>query len=283
MSGWLFSLAAPERLTRLDAAVKRETLRAQGGVAQRYTPWLCAKRGPLVTHIPDGLVTEREHLLHIARLYSSEKDPLDLSRFKLRTPVRLRLDLGTDERALFEEVFALVARDERVFGPLFRALIQNVVPLSGPRGEGFSERQRRLAFSSVLARNAVFMVPHDGPYAALEMVVSLVHEMGHQSLMLLQAVDPLFASAAEAPVYSAIMGIERPAILALHGAVALAAMVRALQLGQAWPELTSAEAQAHIAKRTQQFRAALSETLRALGGCQLTRLGKEVFEELASS
>lgn len=77
-------------------------------------------------------------------------------------------------------------------------------------------------FTSFVERSAQ---PADVRAAIL--AVDLAHELGHQVLMLYQHADPVLETPPDVPVYSPVRRVDRPAILALHAAVAAAFMMEA--------------------------------------------------------
>ena len=59
--------------------------------------------------------------------------------------------------------------------------------------------------------------------------LNIVHEMGHQALMLVQWHDQIFISGATDPIYSVIRKIHRPAIKSMHALVATSFMAKYLK------------------------------------------------------
>jgi hypothetical protein len=156
--------------------------------------------------------------------------------------------------------------------PVWQAIVVHVIPLlvTSPTPS------RRFGFSSHHLKGYIFLSfapPKTAADSATEAgadAVALAHELGHQVLMTYQVADPIIASNPDAPVYSAIRGTFRPAILAFHGAMALAYMT-------------------HVAERlgiaaAKYYRDGLRLTLIGLRAarCQYTELGALLASELES-
>lgn len=62
-----------------------------------------------------------------------------------------------------------------------------------------------------------------------ELVINLAHELGHQSLMILQHADPIVDGDPLQPVYSAVRLAQRPAVLSFHAVSALMTMLEGVE------------------------------------------------------
>jgi HEXXH motif-containing protein len=149
---------------------------------------------------------------------------------------------------------------------IWQALVVHVVPLvvTSPA------LTPRYGFSSHHLKGYVFLSFPAGEAVkdTIEDSLSLAHELGHQVLMAYQTADPVLASDQDAPVYSAIRRGFRPAILALHGAMALGYMTYTAEC------LGSAAARG--------YRDGLRRTLLGMraAGCIYTELGSLLVSEL---
>jgi HEXXH motif-containing protein len=103
---------------------------------------------------------------------------------------------------------------------LFTALIRCFVPIS-PVNEHQKLREYGSGKSCHWLKGAIFLsLPENHPHAALELSLNIVHELGHQALMIYQDADPIIKNLNQ-PVYSAIRKTNRPAIMSFHALVAI--------------------------------------------------------------
>ncbi len=144
---------------------------------------------------------------------------------------------------------------------------------------GCPEKYKKAGFSSNLAKGFVFYWYCDRYEGEIgfETAVDYVHEASHQLTFLLNAIDPMIKGDPKKPVYSGIKGCERPAILSLHGAIALGYMslFRAFhyQVNQKYV-FNSEEKKKDEAKK-------LGATLKELTkNCEFTDVGNQVVRDL---
>jgi HEXXH motif-containing protein len=152
----------------------------------------------------------------------------------------------------------------------YSCLVDMVIPLA---------REKSCGFSSMLARGAIFRSFHT-PHTAATVALDVVHEMGHQALILLQSIDPLISSDLSAPVFSEIRKTDRPAIQSLHAAAALAYM---LVLSRTMN--TTEEERRAVQERSDEYGGTLAESLaKAITSlkrkCTFTQVGLQVIGEL---
>jgi hypothetical protein len=159
-------------------------------------------------------------------------------------------------------LFAAVPALQRIW----QAAVVHVVPLvvTSPA------LTPRYGFSSHHLKGYVFLSfpAGDAVKDTIDDSLALAHELGHQVLMAYQTADPVVASNPDAPVFSAIRRGFRPAILAVHGAMALGYMTYAAEhLGSA---------------AVKEYREGLRRTLLGMraAGCTYTELGSLLVSEL---
>ena len=103
---------------------------------------------------------------------------------------------------------------------LLKAVTRVFLSIDFPKGYS------KAGFSSNFAKGFVFMnyASANDEESVFETAVDYVHESSHQLIFLIGEVDPIIKGDPKKMVYSGIKGCERPAILTLHGAVALSHM-----------------------------------------------------------
>lgn len=156
---------------------------------------------------------------------------------------------------------------------VFQSLTRVFVPIGCPKGYA------KAGFSSNLAKGFVFYWYPDEyqEERVFEMAIDYVHEASHQLTFLLNGIDPLIKGDDKEPVYSAIKGCERPAILALHGAIALSYMC----LFRVFHRKVSGEYLFRSQKKLKEERQKLSETIRRLQEtCEFTEVGTRIMKDL---
>lgn len=115
---------------------------------------------------------------------------------------------------VYDEAVGRIRNASATLRTLFDDVVDCVVPLGGGRNRGYSTH---------FARGAIFRsLPADND--ACDVAFDVVHELGHQMLMVWQSVDPILDSDPNAQVFSQIRRRNRPAIQSYHATVALAFM-----------------------------------------------------------
>lgn len=113
--------------------------------------------------------------------------------------------------------------------PDFNFFIQNVVkcyvPLSAPSQKS-NLRKKGSGKSCHWLKGAIFLsLPEKDSFSELELAINIVHEIGHQVLMIYQDCDNLLENI-NYPIYSSVRKTERPAIMSFHALVAVYFMYR---------------------------------------------------------
>lgn len=168
----------------------------------------------------------------------------------------------------------------RKTSPRYRKLFGSVVSTFVPLIRTNNIRSHRAAFSSHLARGALFLtIPvNDTLTAKIDTEVDLVHELGHSALILYQAADPIFVGDSLAPTYSGIRKTMRPAIMSLHAATALAFMLE--YLTSRFQRAPEEEIRSYLISEINSYTVSLQATLQGLAGAKLTDIGKAILREL---
>jgi len=284
----LASVEAVPTLAQLGARLRDETLalaRDKSGQSfERYTPWMCVApvvEAPLehyellaAAYEPGELVVDGDYLREVSAFLRGQGqiifhnvpgDPWHWPIFEEALTER------PNTPRLYEQGRELVLGASPLFEALFPHVVEMVIPLSRAGNSGFSTH---------FARHAIFRTLPPTQTAATT-ALDISHEMGHQSMMLLQSVDPLIESGHDAPVFSEIRRRDRPAIQSLHAGVALTYM---LILARGLPK--GDEAQAAISERETQYDGTtladgVIKSVRSIRRqCQMSDLGEALLVEL---
>jgi HEXXH motif-containing protein len=135
-------------------------------------------------------------------------------------------------------------------------------------------------FSSHLFRGAIFLDPPASDEHRIEAyAINFAHELGHQALFVYQCADPIIDGALDAPVYSVIRRVPRPAILSFHAVVAAAYMAEFV--GDWLDAGAESTARLHYLRRRLAENVELVENgAAALSVVQFTELGEQILDEM---
>lgn len=124
---------------------------------------------------------------------------------------------------VFSSSLSLMKSASPWLSEMYDSLVQSVIPI---RPKEIQSTTSRASFSSHVALGALFLsLPNEGDGKRVDLALSFAHEIGHQVLMIYQRFDPIISSDLRAPVYSGTRDTARPAIMAMHSAVALSYML----------------------------------------------------------
>lgn len=183
----------------------------------------------------------------------------------------------SEEIAKFNRAIEIVRTDDGFFGRISPFFGAHIVPLEAPS----SYARRGIGFSNLLLRGAIFLSPpSDEAFGELELAANMAHELGHQSLFILQSRDRIILSDMNELVYSGIRRTERPAIKSFHAAVALGSMIRIFQIAESTRLYAGAKARDYISDRIHELKADLLPTLCALRTVRLSSLGRLLYADL---
>lgn len=111
-------------------------------------------------------------------------------------------------------------------------------------------------------------------------VISLAHETAHNVLVVYQNADPILISGHQDPVYSSVRQTNRPAIMAIHAAVAMAYMIVTIRsLIQSYKNISEAEI-FYLEKRLQENTYHFEKSIIEIEKLDLTLVGKKIVSEL---
>ena len=121
-------------------------------------------------------------------------------------------------------------------------------------------------------------LPTKSNEAQLELLLNIVHEMGHLALTTYQNYDSIIAKDIEMPLYSVIRKTKRPGILAFHAMIATVYMLEFLiDLKESNIEIITSKE--YINKRAKGLIKSLKDALNIFKNVELTKLGTEIFHE----
>lgn len=156
---------------------------------------------------------------------------------------------------------------------LFCSAIKAFIPIESPYPN------RKAGFSSDYAKGFTFYAYPDesSEKNIIETAVDYIHESSHQLTFLINEVDFLIEGDREQAVFSAIKNEERPAILALHGAIALAHM----SLFRSFLKESLKDGNDYSNEQLVHEAEMLDATINALNEkCSFTPIGESIMKEL---
>jgi hypothetical protein len=247
-----------------------------GRILSGYTPWLGFV--PLTTEIDicllhannyarGGLLADRSQLKALCNLFS-QKGKAIIADMPGEASCWFPNDENVSDYYEAGRNHILNAADSLRL--LFQSIVDCVVPLGGGMNRGFSSHFARGAiFRSLPSTDSEFDIAFD-----------VVHELGHQTLMVWQSIDPILTSDPAAPVFSQIRRRNRPAIQSFHATAAIAFM-RYLELS--CPD--NAGMRDAGAKRGRQYSESLSKSLSLAitsirENCTVSSVGDKMLAEM---
>lgn len=264
----------------LNRKLREQTLdfarRKFSRVITKYNPWLCF--APIMTTLDKRLahaipktrgelIEDPDALGALADLFRGDGQAA-LEGLPGRSDQWLPSSNGISNN--LSEAIEIIRSVDDVVGVLFEEVVDCIVPLGGGRNRGYSTH---------LARGAIFRsLPIEND--ASDVAIDIVHELGHQVLIVWQSVDPILESDPLAPVFSQIRRVDRPAIQTFHATVALAYM-RTMEMRHP----TNGHMQSAAARRGKSYDENLSYSL-ALSihsvrkHCRLTDVGERMLREM---
>lgn len=220
-----------ENLIDISVSLKNATIdycnQKDKNIYSKYSPWLCIR--PVIdSPIPinllkadnfpkASLITDSDYLklvtsfiadkgnLLIKYIPGSAEDWRILENFN---------SLHSDKIELYQKALEIIKGTSSYLDTLFNSIVEYVIPLS---------KDKLAGYSSHFARGVIFRT-FPSKQSPGTIALDLVHELGHQALMLIQSVDELIVSDKETPVYSEIRKRNRPAIQTFHATAALVYM-----------------------------------------------------------
>lgn len=157
--------------------------------------------------------------------------------------------------------------------------VTHIIPVVAKDPAQNPSRRDGSGFSNHLFRGAVFLsLPRVEDTAFFELALNLIHECGHQALMVYQCSDEILNEDLSSPIYSVIRKTERPAILSFHAAIATAYMVEWLM--EAADHLKGRVSDDVISVRWTRLIHDLNASLGLFTGRKFTPLGKIMFAEM---
>lgn len=163
--------------------------------------------------------------------------------------------------------------------PSLRCLVDSAVKFYVPLA-GLSLREQGSGKSCHWLKGAVFLsVPQSGNYKTFELALNLVHELGHQVLMLFQDCDPIMSDI-RLPVYSAIRKTQRPAILSFHALIAIYFMLHLCKSVLSSEEVVDLQYRRHIYMKAETLSSDLIAGAYSLRHIEFSPLGLSLMDEM---
>jgi hypothetical protein len=130
-------------------------------------------------------------------------------------------------------------------------------------------------------KGAVFLsLPYDKTHRKIELALNIVHELGHQALMIYQDIDELIPEGLEKHVYSAVRKTTRPEILSFHALVAIYYMI--VFVKQSLQVQTNSFESEYLAVKFDVLKKQFLAGAFALKDIAFTDLGRNLFNEMIS-
>lgn len=175
-----------------------------------------------------GIVVDRKELQFLYDYLPAEKIGLT-NRCAEQTEIAFTQALTQDFifnfKTITEKSLSIVQPYAEFFS-LFQLVVDQILPVR-VIDPGTTPKVTGRGFSSHKFIGGVFLEPCiGGENDQFEYALNIVHEVGHQVLMLYQWFDKIIEGDPKQPIYSVIRKTERPAILSLHGLVANTMMVQ---------------------------------------------------------
>ena len=276
----------------IDQQVIGLTNEKLGTLLTSYSPWLCVlvqNEGDNSFHLVYNHQPSKGEILSDPQTVKVLDDFLrtdgalvwDISEEKTGISDKKVSDIGLMDPIAPELIeFYETSKAEIKKGPLFSKgfddIVNVIVPVSAPNYKSYS-------YSTILARGAIFIeIPYAREHGQLLFEISLVHELGHQILFLLQCTDTLIHEKDMlTPIWSGIRQQSRPAIKALHGLVALSFMLNYIRYKLKDSKMLSDEVEVLRTYHNDYLKKARETSDAIKSNCALTELGEQVHLELS--
>ncbi len=250
----------------------------------KYQPWMSCK--DRVTqkssfHAASSLFPGKDYLTDLHRFLTTEKSPLGAmglakSEFQVLHDNECTI---ADFYTLANEALSLIFEASPICEALWGELVTQVIPLD-PVSAETKVRYLGSGISNHRFRGAIFThPPTPDEFKVEELAINLIHELGHQALMVYQYADPIFVSAPSTPVYSAIRKVHRPLIMSFHALAALTFMCEFTRLAA---QKFSGSRKKYFEKRLQEINFDFQLGLKAVDDIEFTAFGRRLVDEMKS-
>jgi HEXXH motif-containing protein len=269
-------------------------VRDQAGFAPdaRYHPSMClAARYDYIRQspppVPSSGVTVRSDAIHWHyKLLCAEASKASFKMSHLPSDPGLQATLESNpelvDRVADEIEFAL--QKIKTHAPLsyqrLSILVHEILPLSSGDDRLLNGAATGQGLSSAHYLGGIFIAPPRGRGTdedLVQLMLNLMHEVGHQMLFLLQASDTLVLNPKE-QVYSPVRKVSRPVLRSMHACSAAAMMLELceeIRINGAWSSAAARQFQLHSGEQSQGLRIGL----KSLSGVGLTPVGSKVCRQ----
>lgn len=225
----------------------------------------CIKRRIKLFHLPGT----QDSNLNIKKIYKDDLGKLIISINSERIS-SFYAEIDDLKRILFELNDSWVHR--------YHSLIEELILREA--ASDYTPRKNGTGLSTHLYRKGVFLTnPDPSNHNKIELMLNLVHEIGHQALITIQGFDSILKDNYSKSVYSTIRKVERPAILSFHALVAVMFMVELiLDIEMCYEEekLCSPE---YFKIRCRDLEKELDEGIQTTREEDLSQVGKTILKE----
>jgi hypothetical protein len=259
-----------------------------GQTFSTYSPWMCAYEKlelllPLFKTPLPLFLANREQLSLIEKAYLSG-DSVGLGYLGMDDPrVEIFVDVADFApwgESVIRNTMDLISSSSEILYRQFMTLVKTIVPFV-VKDSNIDDPDMEPGTSSQRAKGAIFhtLPKSNSAIDTFDFAVNLVHELGHQTLMIYQAGDSILSSPLNAPVWSAIRKNQRPAIMCVHAVAALSFMLLFVNASIANKKLCSSVNQ-HAMIRRNKIQEDLSIGIEILmNNCTFSLLGQLLMKD----
>ena len=236
---WFIGSKATDRVGLLSKKIKTEYLERANLLSTKrfdaYAPWMACE-----DHLSGfAVLAEDESYLTKTELKTCTSISLEIlsqilfgkgSAFGgLIGPENCRIAASLSEVPQFEEEIRIAIEYIKIYSPILSNLLDTIVDEIVPMTDLSSAQQSRYMGSGLSAHwyigGILLSLPKGDNLVQrrIELATNLVHELGHQTLIIYQCADKILEDLEE-PVFSLIRKTERPGIMSFHALIALTFM-----------------------------------------------------------
>lgn len=284
---WLIGTSASRRLAAIENKLNAQSLaKVEVGTRQhhqRYAPWMSMPKAmdQVIPVTPRGPALSREELAAMHAFLKGDASNLAAigmcsSEFHVLHESTEAIDAFYQE---IDEAMTLIKYVTPNMADLWTALVRELLPLE-PNSTTSKIRYLGSGISNHHYRGGIFThLPIPEEFRTEELAINLVHELGHQALIVYQYADRLFECDPATEVYSAIRKVNRPLVMSFHAVAALAFMCEFTRLAM---RRGAKESRAYLEKRHQEITFDLHIGLKAIEHIKFTEFGALLVRELSA-
>jgi hypothetical protein len=296
MQGWITGFESVKKIDLLKSALvqnrEKKLFNLFGSASPSFHPIFssfkyhdsdvldCVK---LIQARRDGslLLFDKDYLLLVNKLYTEAAD------LGLLYPQKQTYSIFTDimssvPEALAEarEALSIINSCGGWISNMLTSVAYEIIPLKGANGELRSQN----GFSDYNLLGSIFLGFYSGQQRVIDLAIAIVHELGHQVLMLQQAgQSPLEDGSFQKMIYSGVRKTERPAIAAFHAVIALTYMNEMYKQLLNTYHFDNASQKSYCEAMYTKNNSDLLDGLKAIDNVELTKVGERIIADVKST